>query len=169
MVLIAVFFFEHRSKEALAIQVSRNEIPATNVSDETPVPENRDEGLASITAAPRTSPARSASASTNSVEERISELEELGARNDSESFQKIVADLRDTNPEIRQAALDAIMQFGNRDAVPILKELSAKTEDAREKVALLDAAEFLDLPSLSEIRQTRLTNSTSTRTNRQRK
>ena len=98
------------------------------------------------------------SAQTNSVEGRIIELSELGARNDRESFRKIIASLQDAELEIRQAARDAAVQFGSRDAIPILKELAAKTEDARERVELLDAAEFLKLPSLSEIRRSRRVN-----------
>ena len=53
------------------------------------------------------------------------------------------------------------VQFGNRDAIPILKDLISKTEDAREKVELLDTVEFLSLPSLSEVRQQQRTNSRS--------
>ncbi len=91
----------------------------------------------------------------------MAELEGLGTRNDPESFQRIVAGLSDSSPDIRQAAREAILQFGNRDAIPILKDLASKTEDAREKVALLDTVEFLSLPSLSEVRQQQRTNSRS--------
>lgn len=95
---------------------------------------------------------------TNSVEERIIELMELGARNDPESFQKIIFGLSDADPEIREAALEATIQFGDRDAIPILKELAAKTDDPQEKVEILNAAEYLALPSFSEIRAKRRTN-----------
>ena len=104
------------------------------------------------------SPEQILSAQTNSVDERIIELTELGARSDVKSFQKIIASLQDAEREIRRAAVDATIQFGSRDAIPILKELAAKAEDAREKVELLDAAEFLKLPSLSEIRRSRRAN-----------
>ena len=96
-----------------------------------------------------------------SVEDRIAELEGLGTRSDPASFQTIVAELSDSKPEIRKAAREAIVQFGNRDAIPILKDLISKTEDAREKVELLDTVEFLSLPSLSEVRQQQRTNSRS--------
>ncbi|MEO6183803.1 MAG: HEAT repeat domain-containing protein [Verrucomicrobiota bacterium] len=107
------------------------------------------------------SPAPTPTIKAGSVEERMAELEGLGTRNGPESFQRIVAALSDSNPEIRQAAREAILQFGNRDAIPILKDLASKTEDAREKVALLDTVEFLSLPSLSEVRQQQRTNSRS--------
>ena len=89
----------------------------------------------------------------NSVEEIISGLQEAGARSDPASFQMIVANLSSSHRDVRRAALDATIQFGSRDAIPLLSELAAKTEDAREKVEILDAAELLELPSLSEIRQ----------------
>ena len=89
------------------------------------------------------------------MDDQIFELTELGARNDPESLQKILAHLRDARPEIRSAALEATIQFGSRDAIPVLKELAAQTEDAREKVAILDAADFLELPSFREVRDRR--------------
>ena len=55
------------------------------------------------------------------------------------------------------------MQFGSREAIPILKDLAEKTDEAREKVALLDTIEFLALPSLSELRQQQRTNSAQAR------
>jgi len=96
--------------------------------------------------------AQTAAGETKSVEEIISELEEAGSRGDSASFQMIVGNLANPQREIRLAALDATIQFGSRDAIPLLNEQAAKTEDAREKVEILDAAELLALPSLSEIR-----------------
>lgn len=104
------------------------------------------------------SPAPRPDASTNSLDDQIFELIELGARNDPESLQKILVRLRDSKPEIRAAALEATIQFGSRDAIPFLKELAAETEDAHEKVALLDAVEFLELPSFREVRDRRRAN-----------
>lgn len=101
------------------------------------------------------SPEPSLTAPANSLDDQIFELTELGARNDPESFRRIIASLQDPKPEIRTAALEATIQFGSRDAIPVLKELAAKTEDAREKVAILDAAEFLELPSFREVRDRR--------------
>jgi len=98
-------------------------------------------------------------ANLKEIEQQIEALAEASAKGDSDSFQLIIAALKDERPEIRKAALDAAIQFGSRDAIPILKELAEKTEDAREKVEILDAIEFLALPSLSEIKRPRRTNS----------
>lgn len=86
------------------------------------------------------------------VDQEIQALAEAASKQDADSFQIIVAGLSHANPEIRRAALEAAMQSGNRDAIPILRELASKSPDAREKIALEEAAEFLELPSLSEIR-----------------
>jgi hypothetical protein len=77
-------------------------------------------------------------ANREEVDQQIEALSEAGAKSDSDSFQLIIAALEDQKPEIRKAALDATIQFGSRDAIPILKELAEKTEDAREKVEILD-------------------------------
>jgi hypothetical protein len=89
---------------------------------------------------------------TNQVLEKLSAVEELAVRNDPAALKELLVTLSDSNPKIRRAALDAVIQVGDRAAIPTLKALAAKTEDAREKTALLDAVEFLEMPSLSEIR-----------------
>ena len=116
----------------------------------------------------RTNPVTSANTNANreEVDRQIEALAEASAKSDSDSFQLIIAALKDERPEIRKAALDATIQFGSRDAILILKELAAKTEDPREKVEILDAIEFLELPSLSEIRRPRRTNSNPAAVNR---
>ena len=93
------------------------------------------------------------------IEQKVEALAEASAKGDSDAFQLIITALKDPRPEIRKAALEATIQLGSRDAIPVLKELAAKTEDPREKVEILDAIEFLELPSLSEIKRPRRTNS----------
>jgi hypothetical protein len=50
------------------------------------------------------------------------------------------------DPELREAAREGLLQMGLGEAVPLLREAAAKMKDPREAVALLDAAEFLELP-----------------------
>ena len=95
---------------------------------------------------------------TNALTERIIELTKLAGRDDQESFQTIMASLSDEELDIRQAALETTIQLGNRDAIPILIELAAKTKNAQEKAEILEAAKFLELPSLREIQAKRRTN-----------
>jgi hypothetical protein len=98
---------------------------------------------------------------TEAIEDKILNLQEIATSGDPESFQTIISELTNQNPEIRQAALEAIIQFGSQDAIPILKDLAEKTEDAHEKVSVLDAIKFLSLPPFSEVKQTRRTNNSS--------
>ncbi|MEO5801960.1 MAG: HEAT repeat domain-containing protein [Verrucomicrobiota bacterium] len=97
------------------------------------------------------------------IDQQIERIIEASAKADPASFQLITTALKDARPEIRKAALEATIQFGSRDAIPILKEIAATTEDVREKVEILDAIEFLELPSLSEIKRPRRTNSNPAR------
>ena len=80
-------------------------------------------------------------------------LFKLGMRSDPESYQTIVSTLTNSEKTLRSEALDAAIQFGNRDVIPYLKELAARTEDPYEKIAFLEAAEYIALPSLTELRQ----------------
>lgn len=51
---------------------------------------------------------------------------------------------------IRKAAVEAVMHLNDREAIPKLKEALAKVEDVREKVAILDAIEYLQIPESNE-------------------
>lgn len=78
----------------------------------------------------------------------VDELESLGMKHDADSLRAILAELTNSNPEIRAAARKAAVQFGDRAAAPALRAVAAKTEDVDEKRALLEAADFLELPPL---------------------
>lgn len=102
--------------------------------------------------APTSNPIIGQPMQTESVEESIQKLEFLGSTDDGRAFEEILAELRNPHPHVRQAALDAIMQFGSRDAIATLNEVAARTEDAREKVNILDVIDFLNLPTAKETR-----------------
>jgi hypothetical protein len=85
------------------------------------------------------------------VERRTSELQDLSANNDAASLETILSELTNRDREIRHAAIEATMQFGSRDAIPRLLETAAQTEDPAEKTELQKAADYLKLPSLTEV------------------
>lgn len=85
------------------------------------------------------------------MQARIEQLNELETRYDLESLQAILGELTNSNREIRAAAVESTIQFQSRDAIPVLKNLAARTRDSEEKIALLDAAEYLVLPTFTEI------------------
>lgn len=104
---------------------------------------------------PRIDPDAMTPARAAFIQARMAELAKLGLRSDPESFATIRAEL--TNPEklIRAEALEAAIQFGNRDIIPYLRELAAIAQEPLEKDELLEAADYLALPSLTEVRQQR--------------
>jgi len=85
------------------------------------------------------------------VNNRILELSELALQSDADSFKQILAELTNGVPQIRRAALDAVMQMGNMEAIPVLKTIAEHSTDAREVKDLREAIEFLTLPSLVEV------------------
>lgn len=84
------------------------------------------------------------------VRERIAELMELAMNDDSDSLNTIWAELSNPDKQIREGALEAVVQFGDRSVVPRLRELAAQTEDPAEKASILAAVDHLDLPPLGE-------------------
>jgi hypothetical protein len=105
----------------------------------------------------RTTPiSNNAAPSEESVERivkmKMEQLQELSRQSDRASMEAILAEMRSPYPEVRADALEAIVQFRSRDAIPALKELAAKTDDPQEQRAILDAVEFLELPTLDEFR-----------------
>lgn len=51
------------------------------------------------------------------------------------------------DPLIREAARDGIVTLGAAEGAPLLRKAAALAGDPRESVALLDAADYLELPS----------------------
>ena len=82
---------------------------------------------------------------------RCDELLELSMSSDPASLDEILRELRNPDSTIRAAALAAAIQFGSRDAIPTLAQAAMETEDGNEKTNILEAIEFLKLPSLSEV------------------
>jgi len=86
------------------------------------------------------------------VQAQIDKLQDLQANDDPASLKAILTELGNSDQEVRAAAVEATIQFGDRSAIPVLKDLAATTTDSGEKKALLDAAEFLSLPTMTEVR-----------------
>ena len=83
---------------------------------------------------------------------KVERLQELSTKNDRASMESILAEIRSPYQEVRADAIEAIIQFRSREAIPALKDIAAQTEDAAEKTAILEAVEFLELPTLDEFR-----------------
>jgi hypothetical protein len=84
------------------------------------------------------------------VRKRIAELEALSMKDDVVSRDIILSELRNSDRDIRKGALEAAIQFSDRSVIPRLEEVAAQTEDAAEKAEILEAIEYIKLPSLTE-------------------
>ena len=85
------------------------------------------------------------------IQAKIDRLEDLQSNDDAESLHAILNELADSNRVIRHAAIEATTQFRDRAAIPVLSDLAARTTDPEEKQELLDAVEFLTLPTYTEV------------------
>lgn len=84
--------------------------------------------------------------------ELINSLFEAGAEGTPEHMEKVYGALNHTDPEVREAAADVLMQYAGKEAVPRLRAAQAAATSAEEKARLEEAIEFVQLPSLSDLR-----------------
>jgi hypothetical protein len=85
------------------------------------------------------------------VRQRIRELNDLAMNNDVESRDAILSEVKtNSDRRIRAAALEAAIQFDDRSVVPPLQAIAAQTDDPEEKQNILDAIDYINLPSLTE-------------------
>ena len=84
------------------------------------------------------------------VAERQAELAQLGMSDDPSDLKTILSELNNKDSRIRGSALSATIQFGSQDAIPALRNEIAWTDDLQEKVDLLNAIKYLQLPTFQE-------------------
>jgi hypothetical protein len=84
------------------------------------------------------------------IDERREALMNLSWMEDKASLDAILAELWNPDPQIREGALKATVNFSSRDAIPRLEAAALRAEDPAEKKQLEEAAEFLKLPTLTE-------------------
>ncbi|WP_367871678.1 HEAT repeat domain-containing protein [Luteolibacter sp. Populi] len=58
--------------------------------------------------------------------------------------------LLDPDPEVRTAARDGMVQLGEGDAIPLLRDAATKLKDPAEIASLQEAADLLALPAWSD-------------------
>ena len=125
--------------------------PAT-LESATPTP------VASVAPPPAPAPVPAAPTPTNTltpeqhqaaIDAETDRLQQWCMNDDPASLSNILADLTNSEKEIRDAAIEAAKQFGSTNAIPALKAVAANTADTEEQIALLEAANFLSLPSIN--------------------
>jgi HEAT repeat protein len=82
----------------------------------------------------------------NYILERKAELTDLAMSDNPANLKTILSELENPEPEIRQAALSATIEFRSKDAIPQLQMEMNWATDPEEKVAIKKAIEFLELP-----------------------
>jgi CheY-like chemotaxis protein len=82
------------------------------------------------------------------IDAETDRLSALAMNDDPQSLSNILADLTSPEKEIRVAAIEAAKQFESTNAIPVLKAAAANAEDNQEAIAMLEAADWLALPSV---------------------
>jgi hypothetical protein len=144
LVLGAAFLLkQHRGSAATPPPVTESATPAPVVVSATPPPTP-----ASISAAPPVSTNTSTPDQHEAaIDAETDRLQQWSMNDDPASLSNILADLTNPEKEIRKAAIEAAKQFGSTNAIPTLKAVAANMTDTDEQIDLLDAANFLSLPS----------------------
>jgi hypothetical protein len=104
---------------------------------------------APIPAAPAITNAPTPEQREAAIDAETDRLLDWSMNDDPASLSNILADLTHPEKEIRDAAIEATKQFGSTNAIPALKAAVDNTVDTQEKIALLEAADFLLLPPLT--------------------
>lgn len=104
---------------------------------------------ASAPVAPTTHSSQETSGSDESEDKKFAVLESLreaSALYSPEGIPLIEPSLYSADKDIRQAAAEAMVILGETSGAEVLRKAAAKTQDPREASALLDKAEYLELP-----------------------
>jgi len=152
LVLGAAFFLkQHLGNTATPPPVTESATPAP-VANVAPPP-----APAPVAATPVVTNAPTPEQHQAAIEAEADRLQQWSMNDDPASLSNILADLTNPEKEIREAAIEATKQFGSTNAIPALKATASNTDDPEEKIALLDAADFLSLPSITSIQLPPLT------------
>ena len=86
------------------------------------------------------------------VAKALDEVRELQAKGtiQPDATELLLAKVTHPEPEVRRAALAALVQLHATNALPGLEQAEALVENPREKVALMDAIDFLKLPTVTD-------------------
>ena len=92
-----------------------------------------------------TTPEQDKEAARSQVLEQIKEALLEGADNPAKA-EEVRVHLKSDDAEIRKSAVETLMHLNDRGAIPALKEALDRVQDPREKVAIMDAIDYLETP-----------------------
>jgi hypothetical protein len=78
----------------------------------------------------------------------LTRIEDLSVTYDAREVPALAAFLTHDSAEVRAAALDGLVRLGAKEAAEPLRAAAGKVKDPREAVAMLDAADYLELPPM---------------------
>jgi hypothetical protein len=78
----------------------------------------------------------------------LTRIQDLSVTYDAREVPALAAFLTHDSAEVRAAALDGLIRLGSKEAAEPLRAASAKVKDPREAIAMLDAADYLELPPM---------------------
>ena len=81
--------------------------------------------------------------------DQIRELQAAGADN-PQTTGLLLGKVTHREPEVRKAALEALVQLNDTNAIPGLEQAASLIQDPREKVAVMDAVSYLKLPGVAD-------------------
>jgi HEAT repeat protein len=84
------------------------------------------------------------------VSQRVAELMYLAMTDDTSSLYSILSELNNNDPQIREAAVTASVQFKNLEAIPALQDAYTRSDDPEEKIRIAKAIDFLATPLESQ-------------------
>lgn len=84
--------------------------------------------------------------------ETISDLFDAAIEGTPEKTEAVYAALAHPNDAVREGALDAIIQHMGRESIPRLRAALAAARTPEERTRLEEAIEFIELPTMSELR-----------------
>ena len=100
------------------------------------------------TALPEDSTADEAMAAKQRI---LDQIHDAAVAYDPSSIPVIEPFLLHADPEVRAAAINGFIVLGERGAVPIMRAAAAQAPTPQDAMALLQAAEYIDLPSATNI------------------
>ncbi|MEI7533842.1 MAG: HEAT repeat domain-containing protein [Verrucomicrobiae bacterium] len=83
-----------------------------------------------------------------SIDTELARLREDSMSDNPAALTNLLAGLTSPEKEIREAAVQALEQFGDTNAIPALQAAAASATDPKEQAELLAAADFIALPSV---------------------
>jgi hypothetical protein len=104
-----------------------------------------------MTFAPSPEPASSPEERQAAIDQHLQLIQTWAVADDASGIENIINEIAtNSESEVRYAAIRAAKQSGHREIIPTLQDVAARVDDLKEKRALLDAAEFLAGPTVSE-------------------